>query len=91
MIEEGYYKDNEYDGKVTHYFENGKLMAEEIYDNPNKKVFARFYSEYNGKKYAEVYVKDFKITSKICFDEKGKKLPACDSTKTLTGRSKLPR
>jgi len=87
LIEEGNYKDNEYSGNVIYYFENGTVMARALYENEKKKVFHTFYRE-NGIKYAEVDVKDSKIVSKICFDEKGEKKIPCDSNKTLTGRPK---
>ena len=87
LIEKAYYVDNNYKDSVFHFHENGVLQALGIYKNEEKKIFYRFFRD-NGVKYSEVEINNYKITSKICFDEKGKKKIPCDSTKTLYGTPK---
>lgn len=87
LIEKANYKDNYYSDSIFYYFDDGKLMAEALYENEKNKIFHRFYRT-NGLRYAEVMIIGDKITSKECFDDKGKKVIPCDSTKTLNGLPK---
>jgi len=87
LLEKANYKDNNYADSVFLYDENGKINAEAFYENNKNKIFHRFYRT-TGVRYAEVMIENNKIVSKNCFDEKGKNIIPCDSSKTLFGTPK---